>query len=41
MTPETQDAWYEVVEGGTLEQGDILFQCPVFVLSVLFSFPIP
>lgn len=38
MTATQQDTWYEVVEGGTLEQGDILFQCPV---SVLVSKTIP
>lgn len=32
MTIGEQDAWYEVVEGGALEQGDLLFQCPVSVL---------
>lgn len=32
MTTITQDAWYELVESGTLEQGDLLFQCPVSVL---------
>ena len=39
MMSETQEAWYEVVEGGTLEQGDILFQCPIFVPTPL-TFPI-
>lgn len=38
MTIGEQDAWYEVVEGGTLEQGDLLFQCPV---SVLVSLGLP
>ena len=32
MTVISQEAWYEVVEGGALEQGDLLFQCPVSVL---------
>lgn len=31
MASDVQNDWYEVVEGGTLEQGDILFKCPVFV----------
>lgn len=40
MTASASDAWYEVVEGGALEQGDILFRCPVFV-PVLPTFPLP
>jgi len=38
MTASATDAWYEIVEGGTLEQGDLLLQCPVFVPTSL-SFP--
>lgn len=38
MALPTQDAWYEIVEGRTLEQGDILFQCPVFIPTPL-TFP--
>ncbi len=32
MAEMTQDDWYDLIEEGTLEQGDILFQCPVSVL---------
>jgi hypothetical protein len=39
MTSVAQNAWYEAVEGGTLEQGDLLLQCPVFVPH-LESFPL-
>ena len=35
MTAPTLDAWYEIVEGGTLEQGDLLLRCPVFVPTSL------
>lgn len=38
MAAITQDAWYEIIEGRTLEQGDLLFRCPIFVPSTL-SFP--
>ena len=38
MTVPVSDAWYEVVEGGTLEQGDLLIRYPVFVPTSL-SFP--
>jgi len=31
MEAITQEDWYESVQGKALEQGDILFQCPVFV----------
>lgn len=33
--------WYEVVEGGTLEQGDILESCPVIVPDPNLPFPVP
>lgn len=39
MTVISQEAWYELVEGGALEQGDLLFQCPVSVL-VSEEFPL-
>lgn len=39
MTASVPDAWYEIVEGGTLEQGDLLLQCPVFVPTAL-DFPL-
>ena len=38
MAASNQDAWYEVVEGKALEQGDLLFQCPLFV-PLMPSFP--
>lgn len=38
MAASNQDAWYGLVEGRTLEQGDLLFQCPVFV-PLMPSFP--
>lgn len=38
MAVTEQDAWYELAEGRALEQGDILFQCPVFV-PLIPSFP--
>lgn len=31
MRSETEDSWYELTEGEQLEQGDILFECPVVV----------
>ncbi len=34
-------SWYEVVEGGDLEQGDILEGCPVIVPDPNIRFPIP
>ena len=40
MTASATDAWYEIVEGRTLEQGDLLFECPVFV-PALSTFPLP
>jgi hypothetical protein len=33
--------WYEIVEGGDLEQGDILEQCPVIAPVPDLPFPIP
>lgn len=33
--------WYEVVEGDTLEQGDILKACPVIVPVSDLPFPVP
>lgn len=38
MAAIAQEDWYESVQGEALEQGDILFQCPVFVPG-LPSFP--
>ena len=39
MTTAAQGTWYDVVEGGALEQGDLLFQCPIYVPQVE-SFPL-
>jgi hypothetical protein len=33
--------WYDVVEGSTLEQGDILLACPVIVPVPDMPFPVP
>jgi hypothetical protein len=33
--------WYEVVNGADLEQGDLLFNCPVLVAASDVPFPIP
>lgn len=33
--------WYELVEGDTLEQGDLLPECPNVTLPVDVSFPLP
>ena len=33
--------WYEVVEGGEIEQGDLLNACPVLVPVPELSFPLP
>ncbi len=32
--------WWEVVQGGTLEQGDILMGCPVVILAADLPFPL-
>ncbi len=32
--------WYEIVEGDTLEQGDLLWQCPVILPAPDLSFPL-
>jgi hypothetical protein len=33
-------AWYETVEGATLEQGDVLFACPIVVPPPNLTFPL-
>jgi hypothetical protein len=33
--------WYEVVQGATLLQGDLLFHCPVITVVSGFKWPVP
>lgn len=40
MTP-IENSWYEIVEDDSLEQGDILFACPIVVPSSKLTFPLP
>ena len=35
----TETSWYEVVTGASLMQGDILFDCPVTVITGPWKFP--
>ena len=39
MPDAMPDAWYELIKEGALEQGDILFRCPIFVPAPL-DFPL-
>src|SRR4051794_35153829 len=33
--------WYETTQGGSLLQGDLLLNCPVFTLDADLPFPLP
>jgi len=37
----SEQSWYEVVEGDSLEQGDILSACPIVAPSAKLTFPVP
>ena len=37
----SEQSWYEVVEGNSLEQGDLLLACPIIVPPAKLTFPIP
>jgi hypothetical protein len=40
MVANTNYPWYEIVEGDSLEQGDILLACPIIVPIPELTFPI-
>lgn len=39
--PTIDQPWYEVLESDSLEQGDILFACPIIIPPSNLTFPVP